>query len=807
MTFFLRDGKPQPFDARGPDLAPQDTFGAIGAGFGLSQLEYNANFRANREDAAERRNVIDQFFPKLTDDEIAEYVKSSHGDMFEPTRDVARAMARGDSGAGLLDLARRLAEENPERFEGIDLSDEGMKARVDAKLQAEHKMHSDVMSMSGPFARTVGGFVGGASGLVVDARNIPFMLLGGGATLLRRIGAAAATNVAAEAAFLPSAFEMAERLQIPDPDIAETLLLAAVGGAAIQGGIEGAVVAGRAISRGLAYARARDAHYPPLPGYDEASSRIAQDAAEDAMSSRGTDPIEAMREALMDAPPPRPEPTGEPLIPDVEPPAARVPEPQAEPTPLEQLPQTADAIETTTLPPMEGEAPRSDSELVAMAERAIERSDDPAADAARALADAADEIDGEVFRGTRGQVRFPLLRELKRLGIKINPDSPEGQELYSIFGGAREANRTVPGLFSRKGRSEQGLDNIVASEIEGSFPGISDAAGVENGYLTVQGIFDLIRRETAGDWSWDARVSQAQSIRSQALDIEAASARSEIIEDFRSQAPTDGGFHVPKRDFWGPDETSWMAAQFDRWAEQKGYNLLEREREEILWQLRKDGGDAEYLVERAFERELSDADMELLGPARSATDEYPPPPFGDEAPGEVLGAGRQTALDAEPDGRTAESGPEGPGRDGDFATERTDAGEQFIFPGTARVDAAAGMTQRQRAEMQARAQQSMIRRGDQSRVEADEGSLFGAGAQKDIFDEPTGPKAKIAQDEILNDLSDDMFRGLQDPDTGAWVGPVDFDGRPIRSADEARQYIADMDEFSAMLDLCGRPKK
>jgi hypothetical protein len=981
MTYFLRDGKPEPIKARGPDMGPTGILDTTPAGFGLAQLEYNANQRAQREDNKERHEVASQAIGRMGGVGRSELrarlaqkgLDEAYLDSIDRLSDEALT-GSFDIRDMILEMAREKAGQSPDQWKDMDLSEEGMKARVDARLQAEHQMHSDVMSMAGPGAQFVGGLLGGAAGLTVDVRNVPFLAFGGGGpTIFRRMGSAAVANVAAEAAFLPSAFEMAERLQIPDPDIAQTLALAAVGGAAFQGGMEGAAFA---LGRGLQYFRARDQIGQTLPGYDRQWSQIAEEAAEDAMSDRGADPIAAMQEALRDAPPPRPEPMGEPLIPEA--PSPRATEPVTQPEALpEALPQTADdlGIETTTLPPMDGEAvididsataigvqnwfsenypgyapddfapssgereardrlaraeaaydqrfalrpdevgpphrrkrpsewgsydmmealnskdpaesaaakavrdaevelqqkyvarrtddhnnlvsglveafpeheaairkdphrfltaalsdqtiprieplfrpqqgeaPRTDGELVAMARRAIDEAPAQKSEIEQAE-EYADQLEGEV-RGvnkrTGAPKKFPLLDAMKRAGIRISPDSSDGGDLYSMFGGKREANRSVPGLFSRKQtRSESGtndLDNMVASEWEERFPGITESAGVENGYLSKSGVMDVIRREISGDFSWMRGADELASVRQAVDEMRVAEARGQIVDDFRSGQTAPEGWHVPKRDFWTQDDAQWLAVRFDEWAEQKGYHLLDGEREEILWQLRKDGGDAEYLVERAIDRHITSLELDALGgwsgrrledAEYAARPDEPPPrefepdredPFGPESSGEPEGGSR--ADEAQP--RSPDS-------------EYTDAGEQLVIPGAERTDPAAGLRQRQQAEAAARQQQSMMRRGDQVRVEDDPSGLFGAGAQKDMFDEPTGPKARPAQDAFLNDMTDDMFRGLDDPTTGAWVGPVDFQGKPIRSADAARQYIADMDEFSSILDLCGRPK-
>lgn len=766
MTYFIPEGQVAPVKARGPDLPVQDFSDAVGAGYDLSQMETNANFRVDRELAKDRRALVESILPRFTDAELMDYA-ASQGVDGTITRREAELLALGNDSGAFLDIARSKAEADPAAWEGIDLSDKAREDAVNRRLQAEHAAAQDVLAMTPGAAGVIAPFIGGMAGVTADARNAPFLLIGGGqGSFLRGLATAAAANVVAEAAFLPSQFAMAERLNIPDPDVLETLGMAAAGGAALEAGVRGLGAGGRA----LAHAFRRQQIPTNIPTLEPQWRQIVGDAIEDAMAS-GDDPLRAAAEALEHAPQPRPEPERglPPLVPD-DPPAAAPGsnvDQMAQPvdTPVETPPQGA-----ATLAPDQETSPASQAEP---APAAPEAEPAPAADLPPELRRVMDDVEEaadaavlEALGGKKGQPkRFPLLDAMKRAGIRINPDSPEGQELYGILGGAREANRAMPGLFSRKATARPegsaALDNMVASEWEERFPGITDAVGVENGNLDPRGVAELIRRESAGDWGWMRRVQEADAMRAQVED-----ARRTPVDDFlEGRSPEDGaGFFVDRTAVeMFPEDWPNVERRFDEWLDRTGYRLLDREREEILYELRNRGGDAEYLVEQAMSRELDAAEYAVLRPVEErAVDESLP--FGNgegQAAGDAAPIG-SAAGEPGPSGGEPGTGRAGEGQPASPAVERTDAGDQLVIPGAERVDPAAGLTQRQQAEVSARAQQSMIRRGEQTRVEDDPGTLFGAGAQPDMFDDPASgkPAVRAYQDNALGMIPDNAPTGF-----------------------------------------------
>lgn len=101
------------------------------------------------------------------------------------------------------------------------------------------------------------------------------------------------------------------------------------------------------------------------------------------------------------------------------------------------------------------------------------------------------------------RAKRPLVAELIKLGMRVDPRGKVGQELRS-----KDVNsRNAPGLFKNAGRTN--LDNLVQSEWENSFPGITTATGSQfdpdgdlKGFLNEDGLIDLIADEVHGRNAW-----------------------------------------------------------------------------------------------------------------------------------------------------------------------------------------------------------------------------------------------------------------------------------------------------------------
>lgn len=633
----------------------------------------------------------------------------------------------------IFDMAREASEADPQAWADVMISPEDREQETINRLRAEFQEAQDVLAMS-PESLSRDLLAELVSG-TINLKTLPFLMLGygGGVSFFGIMAREAAINVGVETALLPSQFQAAEDLDIPDPDVVRNLAEAAAFGAAFGGGAE-------ALARGLRYAASRREFVPPT--VEPLTGEMAMQRMENALAEDAFQEVQQIAQEAV-PPPPAPPPGREPLI-----------------------LQPEQRVTTEVLPPAEG-APATgrmdDQSLIAMQENAL-------TEAAR--------IEGEALGGRR----YPFLHDLKRAGVRIDPDTPHGQELRQLFGGGQQANRVMPGLLSRKAargvdENTPDLDNLVASEWEQRFPGISDAAGVDNGYLSRDGVFDLIRREVSGDHAWMHRMIEAQSMRH-------AASRSALDDWQARSAPQNPEGLFIDRDRMFFDKAEWevereIGRMMDEWFETSGHGvrLTEAEKAEIRHVMQKDGGDPELLVERAYEREID----WVSTPRDEVAEDIP---FGD-APV----AGAASARGPGPVAGEAGGGGAGAGRGGASA-----GAVQAVIPGAERVQT--GVAQRQQAEMAAREQQSKMRRGDQQRIEDDPESLFGGG-QSDLFDDVSSPEVRVIHDAI----ADDTRRFIDE----AGDFTVDMgDGKGERSASAVLDDLDAGDRAAARLALCGK---
>lgn len=723
MTFFLEDTPEGEMQARGLDLQPSTWAMGLGASFKKAALENDANFVAARTDADVRMDAASKAASILGRDWLASKLedrnnRAREAGMPSQVKDIPETIdemieALGPNGARqIIDEARGAAEVDPAKWANLDLTEEGLQREANARLQAEHQEAEDILAML-PGGGTA-EFLGGMAGITADVKNAPFLFLGGGGgSFIKVLAREAMLNTAAEAAFLPSQFGMAERLEIEDPNIAEQLAFAAVGGAVFGGALE-------AGSRALKYFGARS-EVAPLPGYSKADTDIIVSAVEDALAAGG-DPVKAATRATEALPPPK------------------APEPK-------------------------------------VAEADIRDEID------RAAADAEADL---VANFPEMGAKYPLGQLLRRLGgVKTKTrNAATGMDEPSFAASELAArgitSRSHPWLFNNKtGRTD--FDNIPSSEHKG----LAETLGDEAGYLPRDRLIDALGLElttgkkTAMSAEIAARVREIDSIRS--------TPTTTPMDDFTGQVPRDDGFFVDlnKYDFHN-DGSATLERDFTEYLNETwpGVGFTNEERSEMLRHLQKNGGDAEYLVERTLEREVDFFEK----PREEA--EYDAIPFPESTASGLSAPRREGAGGSEQDAGAARSGAAGEGRD---------RGAQSFIPGTDRLDT--GQAQRDAATIAARQQQSKIGRLDQSRVEDDAGGLFG-GAQRDMFDDPSSPKARVLQDNIAADMRDQIARD------GDFT--VDMaDGKGERSASSVLDDLDAGDAASARMDLCGkmRPKE
>ena len=628
MTFFLRrDNQATPIPP-GPDFEPQSWSAGMSATAEKTMLERDANLRLSRERTDEAARLTQEVMPLLDSTALLDRLKQK-GIVPEVQEAITPEALRYNrkAQAEILAMAREEAEAMPVgKWNGVDLSEEGVDARVNARLRAEYADLEATIAMS-PVG-TVGSMAAQLAGGVLDVRNLAVVTPGiGGPGVMAAILRGASVNAAAEAAFLPSQFEMADRLNIQAPDVLSTLAMAAAGGAILDGGI---TAAGKAIG----YFAGRNA-VPDLPDVEPVRAAAAVEAAEEALAS-GRSLDEAVAEVIppvtQEAPvAPAPE-AREPLVP-AEPAVAADPfERIANPASPEEIAATQDAVDMARAADVKWSRPLS---------QWIKSSGPP----------------------TRAQLQKAGRegRTLKaREDYRIDPNGPLGQELRARGISAK----TYPGLFVKGGRGD--LDNLVASEMEDEFPGIMDATGTAYGetYLNYDGLRELLIRDAQGDGSWLRSRADLQAAQSAALDAENPNRTVSALDQYRGKERADDGFFVDLNEYEFDDpNASRLDGDFDAWAARRSLTFTPDERAELLAELRRSGGDAEFLVERQAVRNRDEVANELNG-ARAASgadrglgqaDEIPWDNPGEPRQAGTLEGERAIAAGTAPDPVTAEA--------------------------------------------------------------------------------------------------------------------------------------------------------
>jgi hypothetical protein len=204
----------------------------------------------------------------------------------------------GSNGSkAILDAARLAAETNPSAWADLDLSQDGIDAKVTERMAAERRVNEELLALSpNPVWNNL---IGGIAGTVLDPINIAAAIAtGGGGSLWRVMMREAIAGAGVEAAEQPLRVKTAEELSLPAPNLLENMALGAAGGAIFGGILEGVP---RAI-RAVAYAR-RLRDTTTLPGIDPVASESAVRAAETAID-RDMNPLDAVAEVLRDSPVP-----------------------------------------------------------------------------------------------------------------------------------------------------------------------------------------------------------------------------------------------------------------------------------------------------------------------------------------------------------------------------------------------------------------------------------------------------------------------------------------------------------------------
>lgn len=802
MTFFLNQQAEAPkIKANNPDIDLDfGWWGGLGAGITSGQLETDSNFVAARRTVTARDDLAKQVLPRLGMDRIRPIIEERNAkalangmpsrvvEMPDNAEDAVELLGPNFSQRAL-EMAREAAADNPDAWADLDLSDEAIVAAANEKMRAEYEDAQamlDMMPTGGTAARLLGGMIG----MTLDVRNAPFLLMGGGSgSIMRIMGREAAINMGAELAFLPAQFKQAERLDIPDPDVATQLAIAAGAGGILGGLIAGVPRAYSASQRAYSYIKGRNA-VPPMQGYDDIQARGLVDQAEDILTGDGANPLDQIQ-SMMDATTPRPYLLENPINPDRPPliPADKVFDDAMARAQRGEVAAAGDTVPppvtTEPLPPVDGgpREPLSDANLIESMKEAIkeaEARDNPAKQPLTNMLKSNHRVTKKAMRAAAKVGRKAEAGE----NMQVHPDGRAGQELKA----RGITSKTHPGLFSRNGRKD--FDNLPASEMEEEFPGIIDATGTRWGddYLDYDGFLDLIVRDANGDSTWLRTSAEVERLHTE-LDrlIEFGSGDGSAVDDFVSGQRAESGFFVDKDAYefeHGNFAGDQIARDLDEYLDRNDLTFLtDAEKAEILSELQTRGGDAEYLVERAAEREID------LAAAKDATPDDIP--FGDDAPAAARDVGQGAGRDGRSESPAAAEGTSAARADdaGGARTEATDAGEQFVAPGIEPV------SQRQRLEA---AQSAPVRGGNAA---ADVG-LFdtGARAQTDMFSDIASPEAQAHMDAVASDMRTDI-KTSGDIDV-AVEGP-DGSVRVVKASEALDELDADQ-EFLEIMELCGK---
>jgi hypothetical protein len=339
---------------------------------------------------------------------------------------------------------------------------------------------------------------------------------------------------------------------------------------------------------------------------------------------------------------------------------------------------------------------------------------------------------------------------------------------------------------------------------------------VEQGYLpegaTLNDFIDALSEDTKGRKVYSQRdLGDAIARQQEANDARFSPDYVDEVTQYRAKEPADDGFFVRRSDYDPLEEDDFwhtrMAAKFDEWLATTSFpKLLPREREEILQQLRKDGGEAKDLLERVLSRELEGFEYEALGIRRGKDGEETFIPFGDET--DALDG--QARADGGPSGQpeaapgNAAAGGEGAGRVPGPAVEQTQAGSQYLAPGVAPLTAQERLAPRANARMG---------EGAQRERDSQIGGLFDPNdkVRTDMFSDPASPKAQAHLDGKLLDLKaaldaeGDMPVGFTATSLFGrerWAGLTADDGRKLESLSDVIQEIEDFDALAREVALC-----
>lgn len=232
----------------------------------------------NREDLTTQNDVVDELFAqarnRMSSDEAA-------------TLEARRELVGNGGNEWLLGELRRMADQNPEAWADLDLSEEGINAERDRRLNTQFQAMQNDIAMS-PQGSWVSGLVADFGANMLGAKTLPFLIAGGGSGSFLRVAAReAAINAGITLALFPNMQEAAETLGTEQPSLVRELAMSATFGAAFGVGFE-------ALGRGLRYGRELAA--PRVEGRTALEAELETERAVAALQ-RGPEAVAALRGA------------------------------------------------------------------------------------------------------------------------------------------------------------------------------------------------------------------------------------------------------------------------------------------------------------------------------------------------------------------------------------------------------------------------------------------------------------------------------------------------------------------------------
>jgi hypothetical protein len=240
---------------------PPGFWEGVGAGFRSEAIETDWYQRRARDE----QSFVDEVRSRLTPEEMPEPVTG---------RMTSHKRARAER-AAVLEAARMAAETDPARFGDLPLTEENVGKAAVERAKEEHADAQETLGFMSGGRRVAAEFLGRGGAAISDPTSLLLMAVPGGSALRlsRLVVREAALGALGEALVMPRRFEVADELDLQEPNILADLGLGAAFGGALGAGVP-------AIFRGVTYARERLGRVPEgrterdLPEIDALEERL-----------------------------------------------------------------------------------------------------------------------------------------------------------------------------------------------------------------------------------------------------------------------------------------------------------------------------------------------------------------------------------------------------------------------------------------------------------------------------------------------------------------------------------------------------